>query len=173
MCLCVYINKNIIYFEIPCVTPPLRFRSHCLRMAYSRPSTVLSPGFNRSSRRRCHRKRLLLKVPSKLALFRATFSSWWLTWIATRSLLSRLGFLIQPVNMAENRYKKWSKTDYKAICFNHRRRCFEVSGSRGKENKTTQRKTQTDRSVNDDISGLLRRPKSEAANFYSHYIFLT
>ena len=31
--------------------------------------------------------------------------------------------------------KKWSKTDYKTICFNcgnHRRRCFEVSGSRRK-----------------------------------------
>ena len=44
-------------------SPPLRFRAHCLRMAYLRPSTVLSPGFYRSSRRRRHRKRLLLKVP--------------------------------------------------------------------------------------------------------------
>ena len=37
---------------------------------YSRPSTVLSPGFHRSSRHRCHRKRLLLKVP--ISIWRMT-----------------------------------------------------------------------------------------------------
>ena len=41
-------------------------------------------------------------------------------------------------------FKNWSKTDYKTICFKHRRRCFDVFGRRKKTNKTTQRKTQTD-----------------------------
>ena len=76
--------------------------------------------------------------------------------MATRSLRSMLGFSIQPVHKAETEVliKKPSKTDYKTICFNrsnHRRRRFEVSGSKRKSNQT--KKDSDPHSVSDDISG--------------------